>query len=56
MDMTVRYDMDGQSWHHSFRTSLLSETELEALLADAGFRSFEWFGEKHLWVRAAVGL
>ena len=56
VDMTVRYDMDGQTWRQSFRTSLLSEVEIEALLADVGFHSFEWFGEKRIWVRAAAGL
>ncbi|MBV8209548.1 MAG: class I SAM-dependent methyltransferase [Burkholderiaceae bacterium] len=53
IEMTVRYDMDGRTWRQSFRASLLSEAEIEGLLTEVGFRSFEWFGEKRMWVRAA---
>jgi len=37
-----------------FRASLLLEAEIETLLADVGFHSCEWLGEKRRWVRAVV--
>lgn len=54
IEMTVRYNMDDQIWRHSFRASLLLEAEIETLLADVGFHSCEWLGEKRRWVRAVV--
>jgi len=48
--MTVRYNMDDQTWRHSFRASLLSEADIEMLLAAVGFHSCEWLGEKRRWV------
>jgi len=55
IEMTLRYEMANQAWHHSFRVSPLSESEIEELFSEAGFHSCEWFGEKSRWIRAVVG-
>jgi SAM-dependent methyltransferase len=54
IEMTVRYNMGEQTWHHSFRARPLTEGEIEALLASAGFHASEWFGEERRWVRSAI--
>lgn len=39
-------------WRHSFTIVSLSETDVEALLSEAGFGSFAWHGAKRRWVHA----
>jgi hypothetical protein len=54
VEMTVKYEMDDATWRHSFRCRLLSEAEVEDLLAEAGFSSFEWLGPRRKWLCAKV--
>jgi len=50
--MTLRYDLDGSQWRHSFAGVPMSETQIEALLAECGFGSFVWSGKNNHWLRA----
>jgi 2-polyprenyl-3-methyl-5-hydroxy-6-metoxy-1,4-benzoquinol methylase len=50
--MTLRYEAAGESWTQSFSTAPLSELEIEDLLSQHGFRTFQWFGKERLWVSA----
>jgi SAM-dependent methyltransferase len=52
--MTLRYEASGQIWTQSFSTTSLSEAEVEAQLHRHGFRQFQWFGSKRLWVSAVA--
>jgi hypothetical protein len=55
VEMTLRFEMLDRVWRQSFCTVPLCETELEALLADVGLGSFDWYGPKRRWVRSVVG-
>ena len=52
--MTLRYDLDGSQWRHSFSAVPLTQADIEALLAAHGFGSFVWSGKRERWLRAAV--
>ena len=52
LTMTLRYDAFGQSWTQSFTTCALDQAQIEELLRTCGFGSFQWIGEKALWVAA----
>ena len=53
--MTLKYELSGQSWTHSFSTTSLSEQEVEDQLRQHGFGQLEWFGHKRLWASARAG-
>ena len=52
LTMTLRYEAFGQSWTQSFTTCALDKHQIEEVLRSCGFRRFNWFGEKALWVAA----
>ena len=53
VDMTLRYDVDGRHWRHSFSAAPMSQAEIEALLSRCGFSSFAWSGKNNRWLRAS---
>ena len=50
--MTLRYELAGQSWHHSFATEPLSEADVETLLSRFAFGAVQWHGKQNLWAVA----
>lgn len=53
--MTLRYELGGQSWRHSFATTPLSEADVETLLHRCAFRAVQWQGKQNLWAVAEAG-
>jgi hypothetical protein len=54
IEMTLRFEILDRAWHQSFCVVPLHDSEMEDLLSEAGFKSFEWFGPKRRWVRAVA--
>lgn len=52
--MTIRYATNGQTWTQSFTTCALERDEIEELLTDCGFKTFEWLGKESLWIAASL--
>jgi SAM-dependent methyltransferase len=54
VQMTLRYELSGRVWRHSFAAAALTEGEIEGLLTRFGFASFEWSGPRNQWLSAVV--
>jgi SAM-dependent methyltransferase len=54
VEMTLRYEVSGNSWRHSSAVSALDEAEIEALLSQSGLGSFAWSGIRNRWLSAVV--
>ena len=54
IEMTVAYRMGDDVWWHSFRAAMLSEEDVEDLLCQCGFASFEWLGTRRKWLAAKL--
>ncbi len=52
--MTLRYELSGQVWRHSFSAVALDEAQVKGLLQDSGFSDFCWHGEHRLWATAVA--
>jgi SAM-dependent methyltransferase len=52
VEMTLRYDLDGQSWRHAFSTASMEATDIEALLGRCAFGSFAWSARPARWLTA----
>jgi SAM-dependent methyltransferase len=52
--MTLRYELDGQTWRQSFATTPLGQSEIEGLLVRFGFGGFQWRGGQREWVVATA--
>lgn len=52
--MTLRYELRGQAWSHSFCVAALSDPEVEESLEQAGLRLSGWFGSTRRWARATI--
>jgi len=52
VEMTLRYEADGNVWRHSSAVTPLSEREIEALLV--GFGSSAWSGMRKRWLSAVL--
>jgi hypothetical protein len=50
--MALRYSTRDGQWVHRFTAEALNQLEVEAMLSEAGFRSFSWLGSKLTWVAA----
>jgi SAM-dependent methyltransferase len=55
VSMTIRYKMQENEWTHAATAAVLTRSEIEALLASAGFSKARWFESSHLWVGASAG-
>jgi SAM-dependent methyltransferase len=53
--MSIRYDLEGQSWSQEFSASALNELEIERELANAGFVGISWHGAARRWAVALRG-
>ena len=54
VEMTLRYEIAGNVWRHSFVVAALDEADVEALLSQTGFGSFAWSGTRKRWLSAVV--
>jgi SAM-dependent methyltransferase len=54
VEMTLRYEIAGDTWRHSSAVSALNEAEIEALLSQSGLGSFVWSGARNRWLSAVV--
>lgn len=54
VEMTLRYETQGNLWHQSFAVVPLDEAELETLLTQFGFGSFAWAGKRNRWLGAVA--
>jgi len=54
VEMTLRYEIAGNVWRHSFVVAALDEADVEALLSQTGFGSFVWSGTRKRWLSAVV--
>ena len=53
--MTLKYDLEGQSWCQSFTAEALSVGQVEELLKGVGFNNVQTSGERELWLSAVRG-
>jgi SAM-dependent methyltransferase len=54
VEMTLRYEVAGNLWRHSFAAAALDKAEIEALLSQSGLGSFVWSGTRNRWLSAVV--
>jgi len=54
VEMTLRYEIAGNIWRHSFAVAALDKAEIEALLSQSGLGSFVWSGTRNRWLSAVV--
>lgn len=54
VEMTLRYEIPGSVWRHSFAVVPLDEAEIEALLCRSGFGSIAWSGSRQRWLSAVA--
>ncbi|HUG20965.1 hypothetical protein [Piscinibacter sp.] len=52
--MTLRYDLAGSSWFHSFSAVALSDQAIRCLLAENGFCPVAWSEPSRRWIRAVL--
>jgi SAM-dependent methyltransferase len=55
VSMTLRYELGGQTWRHSFSAKPLSEAEVEELLLQHALQHVQWRGDQRLWAVATAG-
>ena len=54
VEMTLRYEIDGNLWRQSFAVVALEEAQIEAQLSQSGFGSLAWPGRRRRWLRAVA--
>jgi SAM-dependent methyltransferase len=54
VSMTLRYGLDGETWTHAFTVAPLCESDVAALLQDAGFAPPRALDERRLWLAAGL--
>jgi SAM-dependent methyltransferase len=54
VEMTLRYDLDGRRWRHSFVAEALQDGQVEEALALAGFVDPLWLDARRRWVCAST--
>jgi SAM-dependent methyltransferase len=52
--MSLRYDLQGRRWRHSFVVEALREEQVEEALARAGFADPRWLDARRRWVCATA--